>query len=133
MFFKIAKDLGYISDQTEMTVKEEEAADDLIWETLEENELTEDLTERVREKSIHNFLRNDGPPRRRVHDYSTDGMKYATSQMLDRANKILNRKLEKPIWEDEMEREEDDLLYDYNPAEVIAAEEAKAIKLTPEQ
>jgi len=28
-FFKIAKDLGYISDRTEMTAKEEEAADDL--------------------------------------------------------------------------------------------------------
>jgi len=96
VFFKIAKDLDYILDQTEMTAEEEEAANNLEWEMLEENELSEDLTEWVKEKSIHDFLRNDGPPRRRVYDYSTDGMKYVTSQMLDRANKILDRELEEP-------------------------------------
>ncbi len=59
-------------------------------------------------------------------------MKYATSQMLDEVNGILDKKLEGPTWEDEMDWEEDDLLHDYNPAEVIAAEEVKAAKLTPE-
>ena len=45
VFFKIAKDLGYISDWTEMTAEEEEAADDLKWEILEEDEQQDYLTE----------------------------------------------------------------------------------------
>ena len=59
-------------------------------------------------------------------------MKYVTSQMLDEANEILDRKLKESTWEDEIEWEEDDLLHDYNPAEVIAAEEAKAAELISE-
>ncbi len=60
-------------------------------------------------------------------------MKYAISQMLDEVNEILNRKLEEPTWENEMNWKEDNLLHDYNPAEVMAAEEVKAMELTPEQ
>jgi len=45
---------------------------------LEENEQQEYLTEKIRGKSIHDFLRNDGPPRRRARDYSTDGIRYVT-------------------------------------------------------
>jgi len=116
-----------------MTAEEKEVADDLEWGTLEENKLPENLTEQVKEKSIHDFLRNDGLPRRRVHDYLTDGMKYVTSQMLDRVNEILDRELEEPTWEDEIKGKEDDLLHDYNPAEVMAVEEAKAIEFTFEQ
>ncbi len=60
-------------------------------------------------------------------------MKYVTSQMLDEVNKVLERKLKESMWKDEMEWEEDDLLHDYNPAEVIAAKEAKAAEPTLEQ
>ena len=59
-------------------------------------------------------------------------MKYVTSQMLDKVNETLDRELEEPTWEDEMEWEEDDLLHDYNLAEVIAVEEVKATEPTPE-
>ncbi len=52
-------------------------------------------------------------------------MKYVTSQMFNKANKILDKELKKPTWEDEIDWEKDDLLYDYNLAEVMAAEEAK--------
>jgi len=41
--------------------------------------------------------------------------------------------LEESTWKDEMEEEDDDLLHDYNSAKVMAAEEAKAAELTPEQ
>ncbi len=37
MFFKIVKDLEYISDRTEMTPEEEKAANDLEWRTLKED------------------------------------------------------------------------------------------------
>ncbi len=77
-----------------MTAEEKEAADDLEWRTLEKNELSEDLIRQVREKNIHDFLRNDSLPRRRVHNNSIDEMKYVTFQMLDEANKILDRELE---------------------------------------
>jgi len=38
VFFKIAKDLSYISDWIEMIAEEEKASDNLKWETLEEDE-----------------------------------------------------------------------------------------------
>jgi len=59
-------------------------------------------------------------------------MKYATSQMLDEVNEILDKELEEPTWEDEMDWKENNLLHDYNPAEIMAAEEVKAVELTPE-
>ncbi len=83
-FFKIVKNLNYISDRTEMTTEKEKAADDLEWGMLEKDKQQEYLTEKIRRKNIQDFLRNDGPPRRRAHDYSTDGMRYITSQMLSR-------------------------------------------------
>ena len=132
-FFKIAKELDYISDWIEMTTEEEEVADDLKWKMLEEDEQQEYLTKKIRRKSIYDFLKNDSPSRQRTHDYSTNGMKYATSQMLDKVNEILDKKLKEPTWEDEMEWEKDDFLYDYNPAEVMAAEEVRIMRLTPEQ
>ncbi len=58
-------------------------------------------------------------------------MKYAISQMLDEANRILDRKLKEPTWKDEMEWKEDDLLHDYNSAKVMAVKEAKAVEPTP--
>ena len=69
-----------------MTAEKEEAADDLEWRTLEENKQQEYLTEKVKGKSIQDFLRNDSPLRRRTRNYSTDGMKYVTLQILDEAN-----------------------------------------------
>ena len=59
-------------------------------------------------------------------------MKYVTSQMLDKANESLNRELEEPTWKDEIKWEKNDLLHDYNPAEVMAAKEAKAVEPTSE-
>ena len=115
-----------------MTAKKEEAADDLEWGTLEGNEQQKNLIKQVKEKSIYDFLRNNGSPRRRAHNYLTDGMKYVTSQMLDEANEILDRELKEFTWEDEMEWKEYNLLYDYNLAEVIVAEEVKAAELIPE-
>ena len=128
VFFKIAKDLGYISDRIVMIAEKEETADDLKWEILEENEQQEDLTKQIRKKSIYDFLRNNGPSRWRACDYSIDEMKYVTSQMLDEANEILAKELEESTWEDEMKWEEDDLFHDYNPAKVMIAEEVKAVK-----
>ena len=60
-------------------------------------------------------------------------MKYVISQTLDEVNKILDEKLKEPTWKDEMEWEENDLLYDYNPAEVMATKKAKVAELTLEQ
>ncbi len=37
-FFKIAKDLRYISNKTEMIPKKEEVTNDLKWEMLDEDE-----------------------------------------------------------------------------------------------
>ena len=59
-------------------------------------------------------------------------MRYTTFQILDEANVVLDNKLEESIWEDEIDQEENDLLYDYNPVKVIAAEKAKAAKSTLE-
>ena len=59
-------------------------------------------------------------------------MKYVTSQMLDEVNRILDREMKEPIQEDEMDWEKNDLLHDYNPAEVMAMKEAKAAELTSE-
>ncbi len=50
--------------------------------------------------------------------------------MLDKANEILDKKLEKSTQEDEMEWEKNDLFHVYNLAEVMAAEEAKVAKPT---
>ncbi len=116
-----------------MTAEEEKVADDLKWETLEKDKQQEYLTKKVRRKSIHNFLKNDSLLRQRACDYSINRMKYATSQMLDKVNKILNKELKEPTQEDEIDWEEDNLLYDYNSAKVIVAEEVKATELTSEQ
>ena len=79
-----------------MIAEEEEASDDLKWKMLEEDEQQEYLTKKIRRKSIYDFLKNDSPSRQRAHDYSTNGMKYATSQMLDKVNEILDKKLKEP-------------------------------------
>ena len=45
-----------------MIPEEEEAVDDLEWKILNEDEQTEPLTKRVRNKNIHDFLKNNGSP-----------------------------------------------------------------------
>ncbi len=59
-------------------------------------------------------------------------MRYTISQTLDKVNKILDKELEEPTWEDKMDWKEDDLFYDYNLAEVMTAEKVKVMEPTSE-
>ncbi len=62
-----------------MTLEEKKVADDLELEILDKDKQQECLTKEVRDKNIYDFLKNDSPPRQRMHNCLMDGMKYVIS------------------------------------------------------
>ena len=130
-FLKIAKEMGLLSDRTETTQEEEEeAANDLSWET--EGPWEEDETKPNKGTVF------DRVP---IRSYTVNGLRY--EHLGDTARAIEEyyanhpeetaQGLEEPNWEDEMDIEENELFNDVNPAEVLTAEIKEGEPSSPEQ